>query len=198
MKGHNAHRWAAKNNTLKEFEMSSPSDRFANIQPELEEIQQSFLRLLELIPDDDLNRRFAGESWSIKQELVHIVQALELLPKGIERAVLGKRRSALSFIPIGVRGWFNGFILIPLAARQATRASIAKAYGKAFNKLLNTLREVPEEAWHRGTAYPRQYRTIEQMAHRPIEHFEEHATHLCRLLNIDRKGNPYFVEVHPG
>ena len=174
--------------------MSSPSNRFANIKPELEEVQQSFLRLLALIPDDALDRRFPGEGWTIKQELVHIVQALAILPKGIKRAIIGKNRSALSFIPAGMRGWFNGFILIPLASRRATRTSIIEAYEKAFTTLLDTLKELPEEAWHKGAAYPRQYRTVEQMAHRPSEHFEEHAAHVCRLLNIDRKGNQYFIE----
>ena len=173
--------------------MLSPSNQFANIRPELEEVRQGFLRLLELIPDNALDRKFPGEGWTIKQELVHIVQALEILPKGIKRAVIGKGRSALSFIPTGVRGWINGFILIPLAARRATRISIAETYQKAFNMLLDTLKELPEEAWHKGAAYPRQYRTVEQMAHRPSEHFEEHAAHLCRLLNINRQGNQYFL-----
>lgn len=164
--------------------MSSPSDRFTSIQPELEDVRQSFLRLLELIPDEALDRRFPGEGWTIKQELVHIVQALAILPKGIKQAVQGKSRSALSFIPTGIRGWLNGIILIPLASRQATRTSITEAYGKAFNTLLDTLQELPEEAWQKGAAYPRQFRTVEQMAHRPAEHFEEHAAHLCHLLNI--------------
>jgi hypothetical protein len=50
-----------------------------------------------------------------------------------------------------------------------------------------------EEAWHKGAAYPRQYRTVEQMAHRSAEHFDEHAAHLCRLLKIDQKGNQYLL-----
>ncbi|HLO28482.1 MAG TPA: DinB family protein [Anaerolineales bacterium] len=178
--------------------MSNPSNQFANILPELEEVRENFLRLVETIPEDVLDHKFPGEGWTIKQELVHIVQAVAILPKGIKRAVVGKNRSALSFIPTNMRSWFNGFILIPLASRRATRASIVEAYGQAFNTLLNTLREVPEEAWHKGAAYPRQYRTVEQMAHRPAEHFEEHAAHLCRLLNFDRKGNQYFIESRRG
>jgi hypothetical protein len=192
----NANRWAAKKNTrtLRELEMPSLFDQFANIQPELEEVRQNFLRLLELIPDDALDRRFPGEGWTIKQELVHIVQAVAILPKGIKRAVQGKSRSALSFIPTNIRSWFNGLILIPLAARRATRASIVEACGQAFNTLMKTLQELPEEAWHKGCAYPRQYRTIEQMAHRPAEHFEEHVAHLCRLLKIDSMNNQHSVE----
>jgi hypothetical protein len=174
--------------------MSSLSDKFVNIQPELEEVRQNFLRLLELIPDDVFDRRFPGEGWTIKQELVHIVQAIAILPKGIKRAVLGKSPSFLSFIPTNIRSWFNGFILIPLASRHATRASIVESYEQAFNALIDTLRELPDEAWHKGTTYPRQYRTVEQMAHRPTEHFEEHAAHLCRLLNIVLKQNQHFME----
>ena len=174
--------------------MSDPSVRFMNIRSELEEVRKNFLRLSGLIPNEALDRKFPGEGWTIKQELVHIVQALEILPKGIRRAVMGKGRSALSFIPTGVRSWFNGFILIPLASRRATRTSIAQAYEQAFNTLLDLLKELPEEAWDKGAAYPRQYRTVEQMAHRPAEHFEEHSAHLCRLLNIDRKGDQFFMD----
>jgi hypothetical protein len=82
----------------------------------------------------------------------------------------------------------------PQDSRHATRASIVEAYEKAFNTLIDILRELPTEAWHKGTTYPRQYRTVEQMAHRPTEHFEEHAARLCCLLNIDLKGNQHFIE----
>lgn len=119
--------------------MSDPSVQFMNIRSELEEVRKNFLRLSGLIPNEALDRKFPGEGWTIKQELVHIVQALEILPKGIRRAVMGKGRSALSFIPTGVRSWFNGFILIPLASRRATRTSIAQAYEQAFNTLLDLL-----------------------------------------------------------
>ncbi len=59
-------------------------NRKTTIQEKLEEVQIKFLRLLEEIPDRDLERKPVGENWTIKQELVHIVQVLEVLPAGIE------------------------------------------------------------------------------------------------------------------
>jgi hypothetical protein len=50
-----------------------------------------------------------------------------------------------------------------------------------------------EEVWHKSAAYPWKDRTGEHMAHRPAEPFEEHAAHLCRLLNIEQEGNQYFL-----
>jgi hypothetical protein len=54
--------------------------------------------------------------------------------------------------------------------------------------LVETVEKFPEEDWKKGTRYPRQYRTVEQMAHRPKERFDEHAPHLCEKLGIGREG----------
>jgi Ni/Co efflux regulator RcnB len=51
---------------------------------------------------------------------------------------------------------------------------------------------LPEEAWHKGAAYPQQYRTVEQMAHWPAEHFEEHAAHLAVCSTLI-EGNQYVL-----
>lgn len=64
---------------------------------------------------------------------------------------------------------------------------------RAIGNCLRADKELPEEARQKGAAYPPQYRTVDQMAHRPAEHLEEHAAHLCRLLDLDRKGNQYFL-----
>ncbi len=37
----------------------------------------------------------------------------------------------------------------------------------------------------RGAYFPREYRTVEQMAHRPAEHFAEHAAHLRHVLGLE-------------
>ena len=167
-----------------------PSPRFARMRLELEQAKWDFSRLLAAIPDDDLDRRLAGGAWTPRQELVHVVQALELLPRGIERAVGGGGRSLLSLVPASVRGWVNGYVIVPMRARGATRASIAEAYENAWTRLVDRLRALPEEAWDRGAPYPRQYRTVEQMARRVAEHLEHHAAHLCNVLGIERHGIP--------
>lgn len=156
--------------------------RFEAAREELEKVRPRFLHVLDEIPEKDWNRRFPGEAWTIKQEMVHITQVLNVLPNGIQRASRGGRRSILAIVPTSLRSWVNGYIVVPFMARGATRQSIAEAYSKAHNSLLGILKELPEDAWNKSTPYPRKYRTVEQMAHRPAEHFEEHLGHLKSLL----------------
>lgn len=158
--------------------------RIESVREELKKVQLRFLHLLDEISEKDWDRRFPGEGWTAKQEMVHIVQALNVIPNGIRRASRGGRRSILAIVPTSLRSWVNGYIVIPFMARSATRQSIAEAYKKAHNALLGILEELPEEAWSKGMPYPRKYRTVEQMAHRPAEHFEEHLEHLQNVLGI--------------
>ena len=164
--------------------LSDPSPQYKSIRDELEEVRLAFLGLLQEIPDRDWDRPLPGEGWTAKQQMVHIAQVLSVLPAGIERANTGRRRSVLSFVPTSLRSWVNGHVVIPIISRQATRESIAEAYEKAHAALVSLLEELPEEAWGKGTNYPGQYRTVEQMAHRPVEHFGEHAAHLRHVLGI--------------
>ena len=167
--------------------LSNLPPRHKSIRDELEEVRLAFLRLLQEIPDSGWDCPLPGEGWTAKQQMVHITQVLSVLPAGIKRANTGHGRSALAFVPARLRSWVNGHIIIPIVARQATRESIAEAYEKAHTTLVSLLNELPEEAWSKGTNYPRQYRTVEQMAHRPAEHFEEHAAHLRRVLGIKQE-----------
>jgi len=162
-------------------------NRNKHMQGKLEEVQINFLRLLEEIPDRDLERKLAGESWTIKDELVHIVQVIQVIPAGIERASKGRKRSLLGFVPSGFRSWVNGHVIIPLKAKNETRETIASAYQDAHKVLVNKLDELNEKDWDKGMPYPRKYRTVEQMAYRPIEHFEEHEAHIHQLLGNEIK-----------
>jgi hypothetical protein len=158
--------------------------RFEPLREELEKVQLRFLHLLDEIPEKDWDRHFPGEGWTVKQEMVHIVQVLNVIPNGIRRASRGGRRSFLAIVPANLRSWINGHMVIPIMARGATYQSIVEAYGKAHKALLGTLENLPEDAWSKGMPYPKKYRTVEQMAHRPAEHFEEHLEHLKKVFGI--------------
>jgi len=160
------------------------SVRLESVQEKLEGVRLKFLCLLDKISENDWNRRFPGEGWTIKQEMVHIVQVLNVIPSGIERASKGGRRSILAIVPTGLRSWFNGYIVIPFMARNATRQTTSEEYNKAHIVLLEILETLPEDAWSKGMPYPKKYRTVEQMALRPVEHFEEHVKHLQNVLGI--------------
>jgi len=163
---------------------SNQSIHFESAQKELEAVRIRFLRLLERIQENDWNRRLPGEGWTIRQEMTHIVQVVKVLPRGIQHASRGGGRSMLAVVPTGLRSWINGYLIIPWMARNATRQSITEDYNKAHTHMLELLKGLPEEDWSKSTPYPRQVRTIEQLAHRPVEHFKEHESHLSRILGI--------------
>ncbi len=164
--------------------MSTQSNKIKHIQNQLEGVKLKFLGLLEEIPDADWERKPSGEGWTVKQEMVHILQVLQVIPRGIKRASAGRKRSLLGFVPAGLRGWVNGHILIPLKAKPETRGSIAENYLEAHKELIGIAGKLTEAELRKGMPYPRKYRTVEQMALRPVEHFEEHETHLRSLLRI--------------
>jgi DinB superfamily len=159
------------------------SSKFTYYKAELESAKGEFLQLLAMIPEADWNRRIPGEHWTAKQELAHVAQALQTQPEGIRRATTGHGGAVLAYTPVALRNWANGYIIIPLISRKATRSSIAEDYEKAHAVLLDLLATLPDEAWSKG-ARVREYRTVEQMAHRPAEHLAEHAVHLKRVLGL--------------
>ncbi len=164
----------------------TPSSHFESVRLELDAVRMKFLRLLDRIGEDDWDRRLSGDSWTVRQEMTHLVQVLRVLPAGIRRASGGGRRSVLSVVPTGLRSWINGQVVVPWLAQNATRRSLAEEYEKAHMSLLNLLGALPGEAWSRSAPYPRKLRTVEQMAHRPAEHFEEHEPHLRAVLRIKK------------
>ena len=166
--------------------MAELINEIISIQNELEEVKRKFIQLLGEIPDRDMDHKFRGEGWTVRQEMVHIVQVLQVLPTGIRRASTGGKRSLLGFVPGGIRSWVNGHILIPLKARNETGESIAISYTEAHKEFVGILGELTESDLRKGMPYPRKFRTVEQMASRPIEHFEEHEGHLRQLLGLDK------------
>lgn len=164
--------------------LPAQSTRFEVVREELEKVRLRFLHLLDEVPEKDWNHRFPGEGWTIKQEMVHMVQVLNIIPTGIRRASTGRVRSFLAIVPAGLRGWVNGHVVVPLMSLNATRATIADKYNKAHTALVALLEALPEGSWSKGMPYPKKYRTVEQMAHRPAEHFEEHVGHLRNVLGI--------------
>ena len=175
---------------------SNQSIHFESARKELEAVRIRFLRLLEKIQESDWNRRLPAGGWTIRQEMTHIVQVVKILSRGIQRARRGGGSSMLAVVPTGLRSWINGYLIIPWMARNATRQSITEDYNKAHTHMLELLKGLPEEDWSKSTPYPRQVRTIEQLAHRPVEHFEEHESHLRKILGI--KAEATAIEIGNG
>ena len=53
-----------------------------------------------------------------------------------------------------------------------------------MGECLQLLAVIPDEAWSKGARLG-EYRTGEQMAYRPAEHFAEHAAHLRHILGLE-------------
>ncbi len=130
--------------------------------------------------------------------MIHVVQVIKALRGAIDRAVTGRGPSFLSVVPSPVRNVINGRLVVPFMARRATRESIASAYQEAHEALLAMLEKLPEKAWSKGIPFPRRYRTVEELARRPVEHFDEHDVHIRRVLmlegNNQNKQNSNFKE----
>lgn len=167
--------------------LPTQSAHFEVVREELEKVRLRFLHLLNEVSEKDWNRRFPGEGWTIKQEMVHVVQVLNVITAGIQRASTGRVRPFLAIVPAGLRSWVNGYIIVPIISKNATRTSIADKYNKAHIALVDLLKALPEESWNKGIPYPKKYRTVEQMAHRPAEHLEGHLGHLRDTLGIKVK-----------
>lgn len=162
---------------------SGQSPKFDYFKEELENVKSEFLQLLAAIPDKDWNRRLPGERWTAKQELRHVAQALSVLPADMRRAATGHGGWLLANTPVRLRDWANGYLIIPLISRKETRASIAAEYEQAHAALLDLLAPLPGETWSKGAKFG-EYRTVEQIAHHPAEHFAEHKVHLRRVLGL--------------
>ncbi len=162
----------------------SETPQFIKAREQLERTRLAFLELLEAIPDSDWERPIQGAGWTAKQEMVHVAQVLKAIRGAVNRAVTGKGASFLAMVPAPIRNAVNGYLVVPIMARRATRESVTRAYQEAHQALLAALAVLPEEAWSRGIPFPRKFRTVQELAQRPVEHFDEHAAHIRRALTL--------------
>jgi hypothetical protein len=101
--------------------MNDKFSHFAIIKSDREEVKKKFLWLVYETSENDWGRKVAGEAWAAKEVLVHIVQVLEVLPKGKRLAVQNGKRSILSNVLSMIRSWVNGYPVIPILAKLSTR-----------------------------------------------------------------------------
>jgi hypothetical protein len=107
------------------YQQDSP---YATLKSELDVVQRDFVRLVNAISDEDWKRKLPGSAWTAKGEMAHTLQALEVIPKGIDKAISGKSYSLLSYIPGAIRGWVNGYLIVPALAKRSTKDSLIQAY----------------------------------------------------------------------
>jgi DinB superfamily len=158
------------------------------LQPEFETTRASFHDLLNSIPDQALEYKSPGNVWSIKAELWHIAQSLGFLTPAIISVHRGRTWGALYLrFPLGIRSWINGYLLVPFLSRRATRQEIARAYDKAYARIMAEFDRTREGEGVPGVTFPVGYRTFVDLFHGPSEHFQLHAERIRQNLDLYKK-----------
>ena len=149
-----------------------------HIRTELEKTRAAFLDLLQTISDDDLRRKSANAAWTVKELLFHIVLGLEYVPKEVNAARKGKNLMAMP------QSLYDRLIIgfTRLGALFQNRQSLLKKYERAYDAVLTCLDSIDETEWQKTTTYFYVEATIEELFHRQVIHFEEHATQIRQGL----------------
>lgn len=132
--------------------------------------------LVDSIPTDYWDQLIPGEDWTIQMEVAHIVQAMMLIPDGVERVRKGKHGLSLLFlVPLPLRNWVNGHIVVPKIAHKFTPVLAVRQYDQAHHAVLACLEIISDEDFQRSATFGSGlHRTIEDIFHRPEQHFAEH------------------------
>ncbi len=142
---------------------------------ELEDTRRAFHSLLFSFPAADFQRPSPDSPWTLGAEFYHLAQALQFLPFAIARARRGSGFSLFYLVPIPVRDWINGHLLVPLLSRGATPISVLATYDKALKMVLEDLESIRPDEWKRQAGFGRgPSRTLEQVFHQPAAHFAAH------------------------
>jgi hypothetical protein len=154
----------------------------AAIRADMEATRTAYHRLLDALPDADLQRPCAISKWTIKELFCHMTLLIEqAVPMMVKQARKGKPMPKLLDTRFG--HWMN-YQMAVRAARKATRQSLAQRYDAAHSHLLGLLVNVHETEWQRPTGYPDgRPLTMETVFHVPTEHFELHAAWIRQTVN---------------
>lgn len=146
-----------------------------SVRKELEATRTAFHQLLDSVTDAELIQLIPGSAWTLQAEFYHITQSINYVPAAIVRAYRGGAAfSALYSLPAFLRNWVNGTFLVPRQGRKATRASIAAAYDRHHARVVEAIAGVKDDEWNRSANFGLARITVDEVAHRPINHFRDH------------------------
>jgi hypothetical protein len=147
-----------------------------DIQAEIEQTASRYFELLKEIPENDWNYKESRFTWSIRAELFHIAQAIDFIPAAVQQVRQGGRRLLpLLLIPLSWRNWINGYLIVPILSRNASREQLILRYHRSTTKIINLIGDIRNEEWDKSIEIVRGMpRNVIQVLHRPAEHFTEH------------------------
>lgn len=145
------------------------------LRAELEATRAVFHDHLNAVSGEHWRQKCPGSDWSVAEVFVHLVWAIEYLPKEIEAARQGK-------------GMFNmpkwladplSYWMIRFMARGCTPSSLQERYDAAIAATLEQLETLPDSDWSLGADfYGHGFYTVADLFHTPAEHLTEHTAGL--------------------
>lgn len=168
-------------------------EQSAAIRDELDDTRYAFYVLLGGITEAELDRP-TGFLWTIRAELIHIIQVNGLLPRQINQARrLAAQTSLLPTLPFSAnfQDWVNEYLMIPVLAPRVTRGSLARHYDLAYARIQGLLTEIGPTEWGKGVFIQGGVdQTVEDLFHRPARHFQKHADRIQSRLERIRSIAP--------
>jgi hypothetical protein len=151
----------------------------AALRAEIENAHIGFHALLNSLSDADLARSSTNPAWTIKEELWHITFGLGFQAGMLRRARLGRNRLQM---PLPLRDWISER-MVRMQGRRATRQTLAQRYDTAHAAFLAVVDSIRDDEWAHGARFfGGMYRRVDELVHRPAEHFAEHEAAIRRSL----------------
>lgn len=150
---------------------SRVNDERQTMRAELEATRTAFLAFLDSLSEDQWHQKSLDSAWTVGEVMVHLLWALEQLPKEVASARRGKGMFNMpKMLADPLSYWYTRWM-----ARSATPESISRRYNAAMTAVLRTLDNVKESDLTLGAPfYGHGFYTIADLFHTPAEHFAEH------------------------
>jgi len=146
---------------------------------EWDDMRREYHTLVNSIPPSAFRHPTLVTRWTIAEILAHMVQTIELMPRGIKSIRRGKNFMNL---PVGILGPIN-FILIKTQAQNITPQALLSRYDQAFTHAMQVWDGIQDDEWSLGAClFGEGYKTLLDYYLHGLSHFKEHATQIRKSL----------------
>jgi quercetin dioxygenase-like cupin family protein len=155
-----------------------PADR-RTIREHLTATRAAYHAILDGLTDDDLERQSGNPAWTVGAVLAHMIGSLELLPREVASARMGK--GMYNFPPL-LRDWLNATVS-RWAARGQTVRTLRQRYDAAYEGALATLDTVRDDEFGLGADFWSEgFRSIADLFFGQTNHLAEHGDDVRLVL----------------
>lgn len=144
-------------------------------------MRSEYHELVASIPPAAFKRPSIDTQWSVGEILVHMIQTLEIMPRGIEAVRRGKDFLNLPITLVGATNYF----LVKMIARNITPQALLARYDRAFNAATQAWDRVRDDEWSKGARlFGEGYKTLLDYYMHGFIHFKEHAAQIRKSLTV--------------